>query len=81
MTIDINDPKLTAYALNELDHAERAEVAALLDASPEASEMVAEIQRTASLPMEHRGPSRAGPGARYSEILSLMAIFAIRKGS
>ena len=30
MTIDINDPKLTAYALNELDHAGRTEVEVLL---------------------------------------------------
>ena len=49
MNIDPNDPRLTAYALNELDEAERAEVAALVEQSEDARRIVEEIRATAEL--------------------------------
>ena len=53
MTLDPNDPKLTAYALGELDDAERAAVEKALDDSPALREAVEEIRRTADLLAEH----------------------------
>ncbi len=53
MTLDPNDPKLTAYALGELDDAEQAEVEAALRQSPELRRAVDEIRRTAALLSEH----------------------------
>ncbi len=49
MTFDPKDLRLTAYALGELDEAERSEIEALLAKSPEARELVEEIARTAEL--------------------------------
>jgi len=49
MNIDPDDPKLTAYALGELDDAERAEVEALLKKSEAARNAVDEIRKTAAL--------------------------------
>jgi len=49
MSFDANDPRLTAYALDELDDAERAEVEKLLEQSPEARAAVEEIRQTAEL--------------------------------
>ncbi|HRX83942.1 MAG TPA: von Willebrand factor type A domain-containing protein [Phycisphaerae bacterium] len=46
--IDPNDPRLTAYALGELDEQETAEVAALVARSPEAAQAVADIRDVAS---------------------------------
>ena len=40
MTFDPNDPRLTAYVLGELEPAERAEVEAMLNDSPGASQAV-----------------------------------------
>jgi Ca-activated chloride channel family protein len=48
-TIESDDPRLTAYALGELDSAERAEVARLLTHSPEAQAALAEIKQTVAL--------------------------------
>lgn len=48
MTIHKNDPRLTAYALGELDPAEHGQVEALLRSSPEASLLVAQIRQQAS---------------------------------
>ena len=47
MQIDANDPRLTAYALNELDAEDRREVSMLLETSPEAREAVEEIRQAA----------------------------------
>ncbi len=49
MSIDPNDPKLTAYALGELDDTERAEVEAQLKESEAARQTVNEIRKTAAL--------------------------------
>jgi len=46
MKLSADSPELTAYALGELNAAERAEVEAALDASPELRAELAEIQRT-----------------------------------
>ncbi len=47
MKLRTNDPRLTSYALGELDDAERAAVERTLAASPEAQAMVDDIRRTA----------------------------------
>jgi len=47
--MDPDDPRLTAYALGELDATERAEVARLLAESPAAQMAVAEIEQTVAL--------------------------------
>ena len=49
MSIDPNDPKLTAYALGELDDTERAEVEAQLKESEAARRVVNEIRETQEL--------------------------------
>src|SRR4051794_7362510 len=49
MTFDANDPRLTAYALGELEGAELAEIEAMLAASPEGRRFVAETRETARL--------------------------------
>src|SRR6516225_8592666 len=48
MTIDPNDPRVTAYVLGELDPPERAVVEAMLLESPECLQAVEEIRQTAS---------------------------------
>jgi Ca-activated chloride channel family protein len=53
MTLDFSDPRLTAYALDELDAAERAEVEAQLAGDPERRRLVEEIRATARLLTEH----------------------------
>ena len=47
--IDLNDPRLTAYALNEMEPAERAEFELLLAQDAAARQAVEEIAATASL--------------------------------
>src|SRR5262245_37524785 len=47
MKLSPDDPKLTAYALGELDAAERAAIEAALAVSPEARAAVEEIRATA----------------------------------
>ncbi len=50
MTIELDDPRLTAYALGELeDESENAEIEALVSRSEDARRLVAEIRETASL--------------------------------
>jgi len=50
MTIDLDDPKLTAYALGELaDESESASVEAFVSQSDDARRLVEEIRETASL--------------------------------
>ncbi|HUT92281.1 MAG TPA: hypothetical protein VMY37_22490 [Thermoguttaceae bacterium] len=53
MTLDLNDPKLTAYVLGELDDADRAAVEKALESSPELRRAVEEIRRTANFLTEH----------------------------
>ncbi len=48
MNFDPNDPRLTAYALGELDPLEQDELHQLLDESEEARNSVAEIRQTAA---------------------------------
>ncbi|HMB04679.1 MAG TPA: von Willebrand factor type A domain-containing protein [Isosphaeraceae bacterium] len=59
MPLDYSDPRLTAYALDELDAAERAEVEAQLAGDPERRRFVEEIRATARLLTEqlHKEPS------------------------
>lgn len=49
MTFDPDDPNLTAFALGELDDADRLAVESLLARSPEAARFVAEVRETAAL--------------------------------
>src|SRR5262245_43195617 len=66
MTIDKNDPRLTAYALGELDDADRAVVVPALAESPALRAEVAAIQRMAEVltnefdaaPAEHLDAAR-----------------------
>src|SRR5712691_7679723 len=44
MNINLDDPKLTAYALDELSGAEKAEMETAVAASPEAQEFVRELR-------------------------------------
>src|SRR5205085_6001579 len=47
--MNVDDPRLTAYALGELSPDERAEIERLLSASPEARQFVQETQNFAKL--------------------------------
>src|SRR5436305_6192748 len=47
--MNIDDPRLTAYALDELDEAERAAIANEVAASPEAQREIQETQTMARL--------------------------------
>ena len=47
MNENFDDPKLTAYALGELEGKERAEVEAFLSSNPEACRWVEEVRKTA----------------------------------
>ena len=47
--IDLNDPRLTAFALGELDDAEHQEIESAVQASPELQHEVAVIQQSAKL--------------------------------
>ncbi len=49
MSIDANDPRLTAYALNELDETERARVDRFLESSVEGRQAVDEIRQAAEV--------------------------------
>ena len=60
MRIDPNDPRLTAYALGELENEdERVEIEKALQHSEELTRVVAQIRQTADLVMEelHGEPS------------------------
>jgi Domain of unknown function (DUF3520)/von Willebrand factor len=49
MKMNIDDPKLTAYALEELDEAERSAIARVIAESPEAQHFIADTQQLARL--------------------------------
>ena len=61
MTFDASDPRLTAYALGELDGSERAEIEALLAENAPARQFVAEIRDTAQL-LTDQFRSETSPG-------------------
>ena len=61
MTFDPDDPRLTAYALGELEGDERATVEALLAESPDARHFVAETRALADLLAEQLG-AEPSPG-------------------
>src|SRR4029450_3608407 len=49
MKMNIDDPKLTAYALDELDEAERSAIARVIAESPVAQHFIADTQQLARL--------------------------------
>jgi Ca-activated chloride channel family protein len=61
MPIAPDDPRLTAFALGELDEAERPEFETLMNDDPEALALVAEIRATAKLLEDHLR-AEAAPG-------------------
>ena len=64
MTYDHDDPRLTAYALGELDASQFADVQKILDGSEEARKYVEEIRLTAATAcrrVAERGRSAADP--------------------
>jgi Ca-activated chloride channel family protein len=60
MAIGADDPRLTAYALGELDPSERAEVERLLAGDPAAQAALAEVRQTVSL-LGHGLAAEAAP--------------------
>ncbi|WP_406693713.1 VWA domain-containing protein [Singulisphaera sp. Ch08] len=61
MTFDASDPRLTAYALGELDGSDRAEIEALIAESALARQFVDEIRETGQL-LTTQFRSETGPG-------------------
>ncbi|CAN5716913.1 hypothetical protein BH23PLA1_BH23PLA1_24280 [soil metagenome] len=55
MTFDPEDPRLTAFALGELEEADRLAVEAILAEAPEARQYVQEIEATSRILSEHLG--------------------------
>ena len=51
MKINLDDPKLTAYALDELSETEKAKIAAAVSDSPEAQEFVREMRLLSEQPL------------------------------
>ena len=72
MSIDRNDPRLTAYVLNELSDADRAEVEAALDGSPELRQTVDEIRQTTDL-LADRLPSEPYPSLSDDQRAPILA--------
>jgi Ca-activated chloride channel family protein len=70
-----DDPRLTAYALGELEPPERAEVEALLQNDPAAAQEVAEMRELAALVRRHLSTEDAPPLApqQRDDILSEMS--------
>jgi hypothetical protein len=74
--MNLDDPKLTAYALDELDEAERQAIAREINASPEAQHEIQETQTMARLlrtqfgaELEHRADTTTPPlSANLSDI-------------
>lgn len=63
MSFNIDDPRLTAYALGELDETEQTEVERLLADRPEAQKAVEEIRSTASWLTERLHDEQAAEAA------------------
>jgi Ca-activated chloride channel homolog len=71
MNINLDDPQLTAYALDELSGAEKAEMDAAVAASPEAQEFVRELRLlSGNLRAEYAAEREAHPVA-HSNIVPL----------
>jgi len=74
MKFSTDDPKLTAYALGEMNEAERAEFERELARSPELRAAVEEIRATAAaLQSEFASEGKAAPGMDASEVLARAA--------
>ena len=76
MTSVPDDPRLTAYALGELDEAERPEVEALIESDPEAARLVAEVLATARL-LTDQLRLEAGPNLGADRLRTIDAKLAI----
>jgi hypothetical protein len=66
--MNIDDPKLTAYALGELPESQRAEVERFLTESSEAENLVRETKEFARLLQEEYSGGKAAPGKRANLI-------------
>ncbi|TWT40908.1 hypothetical protein RAS1_35940 [Phycisphaerae bacterium RAS1] len=66
MRLDPNDPRLTAYVLNELDANQRAAVAAALKRSPTLRVEVENIRRTAAMLSDAAASTAAGSAIALS---------------
>ena len=60
MSIDPDDPRLTAYALGELEDDDKADLEQLLAVSDEARRTVVEVRETMTPCRDARGGGRAG---------------------
>jgi Ca-activated chloride channel family protein len=86
MPFDPNDPRLTAYALGELDEAEMVEFEALIADSPEAQRYIEETRATAQLLAEQLR-REVSPGLAPAQhesierILEAQAASALRPGA
>jgi Ca-activated chloride channel family protein len=70
MNINLDDPKLTAYALDELSGAEKAEMKTAVAASPEAQEFVREMRLlSGNLRAEYASEREAHPAAHGNVVL------------
>ena len=67
MPFDPDDPRLTAYALGELDDAERVEFEAFIAESAEARRFIEETRATARLLAERLGRERS-PGLSLEHV-------------
>lgn len=71
MNIDPKDPRLTAYALGELESEdERIEIEKALDGSEELTQIVAQIRQTAALMTEELQKVRGGGEGLGTAILA-----------
>jgi Ca-activated chloride channel homolog len=86
MTLSQDDPKLTAFALGELDNSERSELQSAIDDSPELQRTVAEIKTLAdaltnqfqfeSIPSLTRAPSRTDKRLGFRRTLIPLSLAA-----
>jgi Ca-activated chloride channel family protein len=82
MPFDPNDPRLTAYALGELDDAEMVEFEALIADAPDAQRYIEETRATARLLSEQlRRESSPGPGLGPEQHQSIERILAVQADS
>src|SRR6185295_9320429 len=72
MKLTPDDPRLTAYALGELDATERAEIEAALKHSPECRQVVEEIQQLGGM-LEKEFAQEVGVGLREEQRGVVMA--------
>src|SRR6476660_724692 len=71
--MNIDDPKLTAFALGELDELEEGKTAEALESSPEARREVDEIRKMAAtlryaFAADVKGQSPASPGSQTADL-------------